>query len=343
MEQKKQLEGNLKGELLERQLQEKQLQKKDENNQIDEVTKQLQAVLEPENLLLDEPMKGYTTFRVGGPAKWMAAPEDEQQLRIILKICKETNTPYFVLGRGSNLLVSDRGFDGVVINLRKNFTKITTDKEERTITAEAGASLPAVSQAALSAGLTGLEFAAGIPGTMGGGLFMNAGAYGGELKQIVTEAAVMAPDGVIRYVPNEKMELGHRLSSFMKTGEIILSVTMQLADGDPQSIKAMMDDFNARRRDKQPLEYPSAGSTFKRPTGYFAGKLIEDAGLKGFSVGGAEVSEKHAGFVINTGTATASDIWNLCQEVRKRVFVQFGVELEPEIQMVGSFGEQEKD
>ncbi len=343
MEQKKQLEGNLKGELLERQLQEKQLQKKDENNQFDEVTKQLQAVLEPENLLLDEPMKGYTTFRVGGPAKWMAAPEDEQQLRIILKICKETNMPYFVLGRGSNLLVSDRGFDGVVINLRKNFTKITTDKEAKTITAEAGASLPAVSQAALSAGLTGLEFAAGIPGTMGGGLFMNAGAYGGELKQIVTEAAVMAPDGVIRHVPNEKMELGHRLSSFMRTDEIILSVTMQLADGDPQSIKAMMDDFNARRRDKQPLEYPSAGSTFKRPTGYFAGKLIEDAGLKGFSVGGAEVSEKHAGFVINTGTATASDIWNLCQEVRKRVFVQFGVELEPEIQMVGSFGEQEKD
>lgn len=343
MEQKKQLEGNLKGELLERQLQEKQLQKKDENNQFDEVTKQLQAVLEPENLLLDEPMKGYTTFRVGGPAKWMAAPEDEQQLRIILKICKETNTPYFVLGRGSNLLVSDRGFDGVVINLRKNFTKITTDKEAKTITAEAGASLPAVSQAALSAGLTGLEFASGIPGTMGGGLFMNAGAYGGELKQIVTEAAVMAPDGVIRHVPNEKMELGHRLSSFMRTDEIILSVTMQLADGDPQSIKAMMDDFNARRRDKQPLEYPSAGSTFKRPTGYFAGKLIEDAGLKGFSVGGAEVSEKHAGFVINTGTATASDIWNLCQEVRKRVFVQFGVELEPEIQMVGSFGEQEKD
>lgn len=343
MEQKKQLEGNLKGELLERQLQEKQLQKKDENNQFDEVTKQLQAVLEPENLLFDEPMKGYTTFRVGGPAKWMAAPEDEQQLRIILKICKETNTPYFVLGRGSNLLVSDRGFDGVVINLRKNFTKITTDKEAKTITAEAGASLPAVSQAALSAGLTGLEFVAGIPGTMGGGLFMNAGAYGGELKQIVTEAAVMAPDGVIRHVPNEKMELGHRLSSFMRTDEIILSVTMQLADGDPQSIKAMMDDFNARRRDKQPLEYPSAGSTFKRPTGYFAGKLIEDAGLKGFSVGGAEVSEKHAGFVINTGTATASDIWNLCQEVRKRVFVQFGVELEPEIQMVGSFGEQEKD
>ncbi len=327
------MERQLQGELLE-----KQSQKDGVNNQFDEVTKQLQVILKPENLLFDEPMKGYTTFRVGGPAKWMASPEDDKQLRTILKICKETNTSYFVLGRGSNLLVSDCGFDGVVINLRKNFTKITTDRDAKTITAEAGASLPAVSQAALAAGLRGLEFAAGIPGTAGGGLFMNAGAYGGELKQIVTGATVMTPDGVIRHVPNEKMELGHRLSSFMKTGEIILCVTMQLADGDPQDIKAMMDDFNGRRRDKQPLEYPSAGSTFKRPTGYFAGKLIEDAGLKGFGVGGAKVSEKHAGFVINTGTATASDIWNLCQEVRKRVFAQFGVELEPEIQMVGSFG-----
>ncbi len=308
--------------------------------QLENVTKQLQAILEPENLLFDEPMKTYTTFRVGGPAKWMAAPEDEQQLRIILKTCKETHTPYFVLGRGSNLLVSDNGFDGVVINLRKHFNTITTNKEKKTITAEAGASLPAVSQAALAAGLTGLEFAAGIPGTIGGGLFMNAGAYGGELQQIVTEAAVMTPDGRIREVPNEEMELGHRLSCFMRTGETILSVTMKLSDGDPEAIKAMMDDFNARRRDKQPLEYPSAGSTFKRPTGYFAGKLIEDAGLKGFSVGGAQVSEKHAGFVINTGNATASDIWNLCQEVRKKVFAQFGVALEPEIQMIGSFGKE---
>lgn len=303
------------------------------------ITKQLQAILEPENLLFDEPMKNYTTFRVGGPAKWMASPEDEQQLRIILNICRESATPYFVLGRGSNLLVSDRGFDGVMINLRKHFNKIVTDKKEKTIMAEAGASLPAVSQAALAAGLTGLEFAAGIPGTMGGGLFMNAGAYGGELKQIVTEATVMTKDGVIRRVANEEMALGHRLSSFMKTGETILSVTMKLADGDPTAIKAMMDDFNGRRRDKQPLDYPSAGSTFKRPTGYFAGKLIEDAGLKGFSVGGAQVSKKHAGFVINTGSATASDIWNLCKQVQDKVYAQFGVSLEPEIQMIGSFEE----
>ena len=278
----------------------------------DNVTKRLQAILEPEDLLFDEPMKDYTTFRVGGPAKWMAAPQDEQQLRVILKICRELQIPCFILGRGSNLLVSDKGFDGVIVNLRKHFNKIEVDRENKTITAEAGASLPAVSQAALSAGLTGLEFAAGIPGTMGGGLFMNAGAYGGELKQVVTEAAVMTKDGMILHVPAEQMTLGHRLSSFMQTGEIILSVKMQLTQGNPVVIKETMDDFNSRGREKQPLEYPSAGSTFKRPAGYFAGKLIEDAGLKGFSVGGAQVSKKHAGFVINTGSATAADIWNLC-------------------------------
>lgn len=302
-----------------------------------EVTKRLQAILEPEDLLFDEPMKAYTTFRVGGPAKWMTTPEDEQQLRVIFAICKEMNIPYFVLGRGSNLLVSDSGFDGVIVNLRKHFTKIEVDKEKKQIIAQAGASLPAVSQAALAASLTGLEFASGIPGTMGGGLFMNAGAYGGELKQVVTEATVINMDGVIRHVPVEEMELGHRLSCFMKTKEVILSVTMQLTEGDPVVIKATMDDFNGRRRDKQPLEYPSAGSTFKRPEGYFAGKLIQDAGLKGFSVGGAQVSEKHAGFVINTGSATASDIWNLCREIQKRVKAEFGVELEMEIQKLGSF------
>ena len=306
----------------------------------DNVTKRLQAILEPEDLLFDEPMNNYTTFRVGGPAKWMAAPQDEQQLRIILEICSELQVPCFILGRGSNLLVSDNGFDGVIVNLRKHFNKIEVDSENKTITAEAGASLPAVSQAALSAGLTGLEFAAGIPGTMGGGLFMNAGAYGGELKQVVTEATVMTKDGMILHVPAEQMALGHRLSSFMQTGEIILSVKMQLTQGNPVVIKETMDDFNSRRREKQPLEYPSAGSTFKRPAGYFAGKLIEDAGLKGFSVGGAQVSKKHAGFVINTGSATAADIWNLCNEIQNRVQNEFGVTLEMEIQKLGSFEQQ---
>ena len=302
----------------------------------DNVTKRLQAILEPEDLLFDEPMKDYTTFRVGGPAKWMAAPQDEQQLRVILKICRELQIPCFILGRGSNLLVSDKGFDGVIVNLRKYFNKIEVDRENKTITAEAGASLPAVSQAALSAGLTGLEFAAGIPGTMGGGLFMNAGAYGGELKQVVTEAAVMTKDGMILHVPAEQMALGHRLSSFMQTGEIILSVKMQLTQGNPVVIKETMDDLNSRRREKQPLEYPSAGSTFKRPEGYFAGKLIMDAGLRGFTVGGASVSEKHCGFVVNNGDATAADVCRLMHEVSDTVKAKFGVELEPEVKILGT-------
>ena len=185
-----------------------------------------------------------------------------------------------------------------------------------------------------------MNFAAGIPGTMGGGLFMNAGAYGGELKQVVTEATVMTKDGMILHVPAEQMALGHRISNFMQTGEIILSVKMQLTQGNPVVIKETMDDFNSRRRERQPLEYPSAGSTFKRPAGYFAGKLIEDAGLKGFSVGGAQVSKKHAGFVINTGSATAADIWNLCNEIQNRVQNEFGVTLEMEIQKLGSFEQQ---
>lgn len=301
----------------------------------DNVTKRLQAILEPEDLLFDEPMKDYTTFRVGGPAKWMAAPQDEQQLRVILKICRELQIPCFILGRGSNLLVSDKGFDGVIVNLRKYFNKIEVDRENKTITAEAGASLPAVSQAALSAGLTGLEFAAGIPGTMGGGLFMNAGAYGGELKQVVTEAAVMTKDGMILHVPAEQMALGHRLSSFMQTGEIILSVKMQLTQGNPVVIKETMDDFNSRRREKQPLEYPSAGSTFKRPEGYFAGKLISDAGLKGFTCGGACVSEKHAGFVVNKGNATAADVIKLTDEVSEKIYELNGVKLELEVKKLG--------
>ena len=300
----------------------------------DNVTKRLQAILEPEDLLFDEPMKDYTTFRVGGPAKWMAAPQDEQQLRVILKICSELQVPCFILGRGSNLLVSDNGFEGVIVNLRKHFNKIEVDRENKTITAEAGASLPAVSQAALSAGLTGLEFAAGIPGTMGGGLFMNAGAYGGELKQVVTEAAVMTKDGMILHVPAEKMALGHRISSFMQTGEIILSVKMQLTQGNPAVIKETMDDFNSRRRDKQPLEYPSAGSTFKRPEGYFAGKLIDDAGLRGYKVGGAMVSEKHCGFVINYDNATATDVINLMKDVQAKVKEKFDVQLEPEVRII---------
>lgn len=301
------------------------------------IEERLDNILEPEDFLKNEPMKAYTTFRIGGPARWMVCPSDEQQLRVILQACDETQTPYFLLGRGSNLLVSDAGFDGVVINLRKHFSDIKVDSEMAVITAEAGALMPAVAQAAYAAGLGGLEFASGIPGTIGGGLFMNAGAYGGELKQVVTKATVMSRSGFIRDVKNEDMKLGHRTSCFMQTGEIILSCELKLEHRDKAQIKEMMDDFNGRRRDKQPLEFGSAGSTFKRPEGYFAGKLIEDAGLKGFCIGEAQVSEKHAGFVINRGGATAKDVFDLYNYIKETVRKNSGVDLELEVQLLGEF------
>lgn len=304
-----------------------------------DILERLKQIVEPEDLFCEEPMKGYTTFRVGGPARWMVCPRGEEELQEILRLCRESGTPFFILGRGSNLLVSDRGYDGVVINLRRHMNRVSADEKTGEITAEAGAFLPAVSQAALAAGLTGLEFAAGIPGTMGGGLFMNAGAYGGELRQVVTEARVLDRQGCIRTIPADQLELGYRTSRFVRSGEIILSCRLQLAPGDREQIKALMEELNGRRRDKQPLEYGSAGSTFKRPEGYFAGKLIEDAGLKGYTIGGAQVSEKHAGFVINTGSATAADICTLCRHIIRTVAEKFGVELELEVQLLGDFYE----
>ena len=301
----------------------------------DNVTKRLQAILEPEDLLFDEPMKDYTTFRVGGPAKWMAAPQDEQQLRVILKICRELQIPCFILGRGSNLLVSDKGFDGVIVNLRKHFNKIEVDRENKTITAEAGASLPAVSQAALSAGLTGLEFAAGIPGTMGGGLFMNAGAYGGEMKDVLASVDVLTQDLEIKTIPAAELNLGYRCSSIPEKGYIVLGATLQLKKGNAAEIRGRMAELAEQRRAKQPLQYPSAGSTFKRPEGYFAGKLVQDAGLKGKTIGGAQVSEKHSGFLINIGGATAQDILDLIAFCQKEVKDKFGVTLETEVKIVG--------
>ena len=305
-----------------------------------ELKEKLQALLELEGFpcRFMEPMSSHTTFRIGGPAAAYVCPSGETELKTVLSFCRREKLPFFILGNGSNLLVSDAGYEGVVISTTEGLTRLEAEGER--IFASSGQLLSRTAKRALKEGLTGLEFAAGIPGTMGGGLFMNAGAYGGELKQVVTEAAVMTKDGMILHVPVEQMALGHRISSFMQTGEIILSVKMQLTQGNLDVIKETMNDFNSRRRDKQPLEYPSAGSTFKRPAGYFAGKLIEDAGLKGFSVGGAQVSKKHAGFVINTGSATAADIWNLCNEIQNRIQNEFGVTLEMEIQKLGSFDQQ---
>ena len=283
----------------------------------------------------NEPMSLHTTFRVGGPADTYAEPEDEWELRELMDTCESAGTPYLLIGRGSNLLIGDGGFRGTVICLGKAFSKIEVDGDM--ITAQAGAQLSAVANAALEHGLTGMEFASGIPGSVGGALVMNAGAYGGEMKDILLAADILEMDGTPDRTDAAGLELGYRHSNIPELGRTVLGASFRLEKGDPAEIEAKMKDLNARRKEKQPLEYPSAGSTFKRPEGYFAGKLIEDAGLKGFSSGGAQVSEKHAGFVINRGGATAKDILQLIQEVQRRVFEHSGVRLEPEIRMAGEF------
>ena len=302
-----------------------------------EIKKELESIVKRGDIQENVALSSLTTFRVGGPARYVVYPADEEELAGLVRFLRENGLAYFLLGRGSNLLAGDAGYEGVIICLKKYFQRIEADSSSCTVRAGAGALLSAVSSAALSEGLTGLEFASGIPGTVGGGLFMNAGAYGGELKDVVTSVRAMTPEGDIVEIPAEELELGHRRSRFMRTGEVILSCEIRLEKGSRDAIKALMDDLNARRRDKQPLEYPSAGSTFKRPEGSFASKLIDEAGLKGLTVGGAQVSEKHAGFVINTGNATAEDIITLCGLIRERVKEYSGVELELEVQLLGDF------
>ena len=283
----------------------------------------------------NEPMRLHTTFRVGGPADVYAEPEDEWELREILDTCEAAGTPYLLIGHGSNLLIGDGGFRGTVICLGKAFSDIAVDGE--VITARAGALLSAVANTALEHGLTGMEFASGIPGSVGGALVMNAGAYGGEIRDILLSADILEMDGSADRTDADGLELGYRCSNITALGRTVLGASFRLKKGDPAEIEAKMKDLNGRRKEKQPLEYPSAGSTFKRPEGYFAGKLIEDAGLKGFSIGGAQVSEKHAGFVINKDNATAKDILDLIKEVQRRVFENAGVRLETEIRMAGEF------
>lgn len=281
----------------------------------------------------NEPMKLHTTFRIGGPADVYAEPESAEELMELISVCEGSGTPYMILGHGSNLLVGDGGIRGTVICLGKAFAEIRVDGD--CIEAQAGALLGAVANTALEHGLAGMEFASGIPGSVGGALVMNAGAYGGEIKDILESAEILETDGSRCAVTAEELELGYRTSNILPLGRTVLSARFRLKPGDPEEIAAKMKDLNGRRKDKQPLEYPSAGSTFKRPEGYFAGKLIEDAGCKGLTVGGARVSEKHAGFVINIGDATAKDVLDLIHEVQRRVLVQSGVMLEPEIKMTG--------
>ncbi|HIS80141.1 MAG TPA: UDP-N-acetylmuramate dehydrogenase [Candidatus Scatomonas merdavium] len=286
-------------------------------------------------VLVDEPMRRHTTFRIGGPADYLIRPETEEVLRKILALCAEEKLPYFILGNGSNLLVSDQGYRGVIIQIYKNFQQCVT--EGNVIRAGAGILLSRLSAAAGEAGLTGLEFASGIPGTLGGAVFMNAGAYGGEMKDILSWADVLDEERKLRRLSAEELELGYRTSRVKKEGWIVTGAELKLKFGDPEKIREKIEELKAARTSKQPLEYPSAGSTFKRPEGYFAGKLIMDAGLRGFRVGGAQVSEKHCGFVINTGNATAADVRELMRQVQEKVWEKYQVRLEPEVRFLGDF------
>ena len=311
------------------------------------VTEQLPQL----SLMKDEPMKKHTTFRIGGPADYYAEP-DASQISKLIEIAKACDMPVTVIGNGSNLLVGDKGIRGLVIGIGKGLSEIevteavaqqstaqdfTAPDNGRIITAGAGAILAAVAAKAAEASLSGLEFASGIPGSVGGAVVMNAGAYGGEIKDVLIDATVLTAEGELRIVTRDELDLSYRHSIVPEKGYIVLSARFRLTPKPQDEIKAYMAELRAKRVEKQPLEYPSAGSTFKRPEGYFAGKLIMDAGLRGYSVGDAQVSGKHCGFVVNKGEATAADVLTLIKDVQETVLKQFGVKLEPEVKMIGEF------
>lgn len=284
-------------------------------------------------LLEQELMSRHTSFRIGGPADYFVEPASVDELAGVLSLARQEKVPFFIVGNGSNLLVSDEGFRGMIVHTGGSLRSISVEGD--VIYAQAGALLGAVAGAALEAGLTGMEFAAGIPGTLGGAVCMNAGAYGGEMKDILLDAEVLTQDGERLVIPVEELDLSYRHSIIFEKNYIVLAAHIRLSRGDKTQIRNRMNELAGARKEKQPLEYPSAGSTFKRPEGYFAGKLIQDARLKGYTVGGAQVSEKHSGFVINRGGATAEEVRFLIRQVRSKVKQQFGVELEPEVRMLG--------
>ena len=306
------------------------------------LAKQLEAVIEQGQVFENEPMKNHTTFRIGGPADIFACPQTEGGLIRGLKWCQNKGIPFYIIGNGSNLLVGDRGFRGAIFKICKNldFLEIreTDGKDsEIRVCAGAGIMLAKLAKDISSRGYTGFEFATGIPGTLGGAVTMNAGAYGGEMKQIIESVRAVDAGGEIREFSLEELELGYRTSRIQKEKLIVLSAVMRFKSGDAAAILERVDELSRQRREKQPLEYQSAGSTFKRPEGYFAGKLIQDAGLKGYRVGDAMVSEKHSGFVINAGEATAIQVRQLMADVDREVYQKFQVHLEPEVRLVGEF------
>lgn len=293
-----------------------------------------QAFIEPNRFRLDEPMKLHTTFKIGGPADCLIFPASMEETEKVLALVNEYKLPLTILGNGSNVLVQDKGIRGVVVKFARPMAKIR--HEGTRIIAGAGALLKDVSEAAAQSSLTGLEFACGIPGSIGGAIFMNAGAYDGEMKNVADTVRTVDREGRIHTYSRDELDLGYRHSRFQDNGEAIVEVELCLEPGDSKAIRAKMDDFTQRRESKQPLEMPSAGSTFKRPKGYFAGTLIQETGLKGLQVGGAQVSTKHAGFVVNaTGNATAADVRGLIHEVQQRVYEKHGVMLHPEVRIIG--------
>ena len=300
----------------------------------DQFLTELQNVMGGSGIFMEEPMKKHTTFRVGGPADVLVQP-DETALAAILALCRQYHVPYSFIGNGSNLLVGDKGIRGVVIEMTDTMGNIEVDGTK--ITAQAGAMLSKIANTAASNGLGGMEFAAGIPGSVGGAVVMNAGAYGGEMKDIIERVYVLDENGAQLELDRDALDLGYRHSCIPDKKYIVTKVVLELVPRDEAEIRSKMKELNEKRAEKQPLQYPSAGSTFKRPEGYFAGKLIMDAGLRGYQVGGAQVSEKHCGFVINKGDATAADICQLMQDVADKVQAQFGVVLEPEVKMIGEF------
>ena len=293
----------------------------------------MRQIVGEDNVLVDEPMSKHTTFEIGGPADLFVIPESTEEVRDVVAACRAAGVDYFILGNGSDLLVSDDGYRGVIVGLADGFTNVSIDDVE--MCCQAGVSLREASEMACELGLSGLEFACGIPGTVGGACFMNAGAYDGCIADVLKCVRVILPDGSLETIGVDDLALGYRASRIRDEGLVVLTATFALRKGNPADIRALMDDLTERRESKQPLDTPSAGSTFKRPEGYFAGKLISDAGLQGYQVGGAAVSKKHAGFVVNLGGATAADVHAVIEHVQDEVERQFGVRLEPEVRFLG--------
>ncbi|MFP4698193.1 MAG: UDP-N-acetylmuramate dehydrogenase [Eubacteriales bacterium] len=290
-------------------------------------------IVDGEDILINEPMSKHTSFKIGGPVDFFLTPRSIKQLQLLVNYCRDNEVPHYIIGNGSNLLVRDGGFSGVIIQIYKNLSSVKIDNDK--VFAEAGILLSTLAKKICKASLKGFEFASGIPGTLGGAVCMNAGAYGGELKQILVSATVINDKGDLVTLSNEKLELGYRTSIIQKNGYIVVSATLELEKGNQENIQDHINELTNKRKTKQPLELPSAGSAFKRPIGYFAGKLIMDSGLKGYKIGDAQVSEKHCGFIVNTGNATAKDVVLLMQHIQETVKDKFGVNLEPEVRIIG--------